>query len=350
MRVNKKVIFSIALSLIALLGSGCSGDKNSNPEKNIDEFLNGKSDLYVKKEEIVSVFESAGTLEIEEKESDQGTIESEEGLNELLKELKALLTEREYERLIANRYLIDADLLGGKYDSSEIKDIEYEKLSENEEEIVYKVKYTENLYFENELKEEKSRTNEFTLEKTDNKWLISHIDEIDKIRLYEMEIQQLKEKNNEYEIRNKSLEEEASYYNEFIEEAIKNLEDNEVSKLAEKQWTYKIEIAGKTIVDDKDIEIDKRDFEIVFSEEQSLISSTINELFEKGIIDGEYQDHLKIIGIEPMNIESTDGTLVTGFIYEFTDVPKNTNFKLELSKELRERLALSNSIINIHVK
>ena len=51
-----------------------------------------------------------------------------------------------------------------------------------------------------------------------------------------------------------------------------------------------------------------------------------------------------------MNIESTDGTLVTGFIYEFTDVPKNTNFKLELSKELRERLALSNSIINIHVK
>lgn len=175
-------------------------------------------------------------------------------------------------------------------------------------------------------------------------------DEIDKIRLYEKEIQQLKEKNNEYEIRNKSLEEEASYYNEFIEEVIKNLDDNEVSKLAEKQWTYKIELAGKTIVDDKDIEINKKDFEIVFSEEQSLISSTINELFEKGIMDGEYQDHLKIIGIEPTNIERTDGTLVTGFIYEFTDTPKNTNFKLELSKELRERLALSNSIINIHVK
>lgn len=350
MRVNKKVILSIALSLIALLGSGCSGDKNSNPEKNIDEFLNGKSDLYAKKEEIISVFENADTLEVEEKENDKVAIESEKGINELLKEVKALLTEREYERLIANRYLIDADLLGGKYDRSEIKDVKYEILSESEDEVIYKVKYSENLYFENELKEEKNQTNEFALEKIDNEWLISHIDEIDKITLYEKEIQQLKEKNNEYEIRNKSLEEEASYYKEFIEEAIKDLDEDEVSKLAEKQWTYRIELAGKTIVDHKEIEIDKRDFEIVFSEEQSLISSIINELFEKGIIEGEYQDHLKIIGIEPMNIERTDGTLVTGFIYKFKDVPKNTNFKLELSKELRERLGLNNSIINIHVK
>lgn len=348
MKGNKKFIFSIVLSLIVLLGFGCRGDENLIPEKNIDDFLNEKSDLYIKKEEIVSVFENADTLEIEE--SDKGAIESEEGLNKLLKEVKALLTEKEYERLIANRYLVDADLLGEKYDRSEIKDVKYEKLSESEEKIVYKVKYTENLYFENELKEEKNRTNEFTLEKIDNKWFISHIDEIDKITIYEREIQQLKEKNNECEIRNKSLEEEASYYKEFIEEAIKNLDDDEVSKLAEKQWTYKIELAGKTIVDDKEIEIDKRDFEIVFSEEQSLISSTINELFEKGVIDGEYQDHLKIIGIEPMDIGSTDGTLVTGFIYKFKDVPKNTNFKLELSKELRERLGLSNSIININVK
>lgn len=81
-----------------------------------------------------------------------------------------------------------------------------------------------------------------------------------------------------------------------------------------------------------------------------MLSTIISELSEKGSINGNYEDHLKIVGIEPTDIGGTDGTVVTAFIYEFKDVAENTDFKLELSNELKERLDLSINVINIHVK
>ena len=128
-----------------------------SPEKTIDEFLHKKAELYDKKDEIL------GENYFNE-------------VDEILKEVKVLLTEKEYERLLANRYIVDHDLVNEVYDRSEIKNIEYEKISEDKTSAKYVVRYNENLYFENELKQEKENTEKFYLEKIDDRWAITFID------------------------------------------------------------------------------------------------------------------------------------------------------------------------------
>ena len=129
-------------------------------------------------------------------------------------------------------------------------------------------------------------------------------------------------------------------------------EFDQVKDIAEEtnEWSYRLEIDEIPIADKKDIEINKKDFIITLAEEQSNTSSDIKEENQEGKHSGEYQNHFKIIGIEPSNAVRTDGTIVTGFRYEFEEVPENTNFKIELSNELKEKLNLNNSVINIKVR
>ena len=157
MKRKNKVLFAMVLVLIVALSFGCSSKNSFGPEKTIEEFLNNEAKLYDKKDEILS----------------------ENYLNEvdeILNEVKVLLTEKEYERLLANRYLVDHDIVNESYDKAEVKKIEYEMVSSDTTEAIYKVKYTKNLYFEDKLKEEENHIIQFYLEKTDDKWLISRID------------------------------------------------------------------------------------------------------------------------------------------------------------------------------
>ncbi len=157
MKRKNKVLFVIVLVLIISLSFGCNSNNNFGPEKTIEEFLNKEAELYDKKDEIL------GENYLNE-------------VDEILKEVKVLLTEKEYERLLANRFLVDHDLVNEIYDKAEVKKIEYEMVSEDMTEALYKVNYTKNLYFEDELKEEENHTKQFYLEKKDDKWLISRID------------------------------------------------------------------------------------------------------------------------------------------------------------------------------
>lgn len=123
------------------------------------------------------------------------------------------------------------------------------------------------------------------------------------------------------------------------------------SNKLEDEWSYKysIEIDGNLITD-KEVEVNKSDFQIIFAENLNEEFANTNSLDEKESLSGDRQDHLEIKGIEPTNITWTDGTIVTALIYEFENVPNNTNFKLEITEELKEKLGLKDSIINIHVK
>lgn len=63
----------------------------------------------------------------------------------------------------------------GNYDESKIKNLEFYKTAEKDNKITFNVKYTEELYIDKTLKEEKKLENEITLEKAENEWLISNI-------------------------------------------------------------------------------------------------------------------------------------------------------------------------------
>ena len=157
MRINNKVIFFTILVLTVALLISCNNEKSLSPKETIDEFLIKKAELYDYKEAIL------GENYLNE-------------VDEILKEVKVFLTEKEYERLVANRYLVDQDLTSEDYDKAEIKNVEYQKISEDKTEAIYTVRYSESLYFDNELKQEKENANKFYLEKIDDKWYIKFID------------------------------------------------------------------------------------------------------------------------------------------------------------------------------
>lgn len=168
MKFNKKIILILASILILGIGAIYINFNSSSSEKIIEQFLKEKSNLYKEKQEIIHVFDAA---------IDSRDIESvEESLDPILKDIRSLLTEKEFERLIANSYLIDDNLLKENYTGAKIENIKYEKISENEERTIYQVKYTEKLYYKDELKLEQDHKDEFTLQDDKGKWIISHIE------------------------------------------------------------------------------------------------------------------------------------------------------------------------------
>ena len=172
MKTNTTIVFSMILVLFVTLTIGCSNHSNSVSKKNIEKFLNNKSKLYEEQEAIVN---NPYSLEIIENEDMTNLQTENSALHEILNDIKDVLTEKEYNRLVANRYLIDEDLIHKNYDKSEIKAISYKPISKDEKKIIYSVEYTERLYSAGQLKLEKEIHSEFTLKKTNNDWLISYI-------------------------------------------------------------------------------------------------------------------------------------------------------------------------------
>ena len=172
MKRNTTILFSMILVFLVTLTMGCSNDSDSVSKKNIEKFLNNKSKLYEEQEAIVNNPYSLDTIENE----DMTNLQTENSvLHEILNDIKDLLTEKEYSRIVANRYLIDEDLMHKNYDKSEIKAIKYKPISKDEEKIIYSVEYTERLYSTGQLKLEKESHSEFTLKKINNDWLIAYI-------------------------------------------------------------------------------------------------------------------------------------------------------------------------------
>ncbi len=177
MKKSKLFLFLLVIVLITSIVFGCSKDSESLGKDNIEAFLNEKVKLYEKRDKIINIINSErdNTLPLGE----EAAIKSDEDiLNKELSHIRKLLTKREYERLIANRKLIELDILSGKYDKIEIKDIDYKKISEDKEKLVYQLEYKEKLYLEGELREERSNKGEFTIDKGKDKYLISYIKEI----------------------------------------------------------------------------------------------------------------------------------------------------------------------------
>ncbi len=189
-------------------------------------------------------------------------------------------------------------------------------------------------------------TNQSTVDKKD-----LELEELqNKIERYEQKIKELEENNSSYEIRIRNFEEERDTYKSFIDKATKYLDEDEIVELARGEWVYNIEVDGQSVPPDGEVEVYNNNFEIIYSERQSIISMLNHEILEHGIISEDYIDHLEIIDAKPKEINRTDGTVVTGFIYEFENIPSNTSFNIEISDELKDRLNLNTNTISIYIK
>lgn len=164
------------------------------------------------------------------------------------------------------------------------------------------------------------------------------------------EIQELQGQIQDYELEIKNLMEQRDSYKKFIDSSIQYLSKEGLLELAKNEWIYSIEVNGKSIQPNGIVEIDAGDLKIILVEQTTVLSSVTREIFNAGKISGSYYDQLTIIGRQPSNTYMTDGTVVTGMVYEFHDMQKGTIVKLKLTEELKGRLELETDTIIIKVK
>jgi PBP1b-binding outer membrane lipoprotein LpoB len=149
----------------------------------------------------------------------------------------------------------------------------------------------------------------------------------------------------------KQLEEERDYYKAAISKLTSKLSEAEMLSLAKEQWKYKLKIDGQLIENQTEIIINKNSFMVSLSQEQAPYEIVPAEIFNKGKISGEtYREHIKFINVQPNLISGTDGTVITSQTFSFENIPKDTNIKLEITQELKNRLGLNTNIINIRIR
>lgn len=166
----------------------------------------------------------------------------------------------------------------------------------------------------------------------------------EQVKSLEEQIKYLEEENDSLETRYWNLYRDQDLLIEFSKEAVNQLNSDKRDKLAKEQFTYEIKINGVHVAE-KETQISEQEFNIILSEEQTVSSTLIHGL--NGDISGNYRDHMKIVGIEPQNITFPDGTVVTAVVYEFKDIPDGTEFQIELTDDLRDRIGLSSNTIRV---
>ncbi len=133
-------------------------------EQIISEFINYRADLYTCHNELENLLKAK-----------LNETENSKDLEDILKNVKANVDDEAFERLIKDRFIINTEMLSGKYDEAKIYNIEYNLVSKDENKIVYNVKYKEDLF----LNEKQEKSIEYDLrvrlEKKDGKWKIFNI-------------------------------------------------------------------------------------------------------------------------------------------------------------------------------
>ncbi|MDO5712786.1 MAG: hypothetical protein Q4Q07_00005 [Tissierellia bacterium] len=167
----KKRALKILLLFLLLFLVGCKEPQTE--EEIISDFLDKRAKLQNYQEEFIQAGDRIlidGSLEKNDaKEKDIKELE------EILKDLKALMVEREFERYMEKRSFFNEDFIRGVYDYCDIKDISCEEVSAEDNNKVYDVKYQEVLSLEGKIKEERTHNIMITLEKKGRSWKIAYI-------------------------------------------------------------------------------------------------------------------------------------------------------------------------------
>jgi uncharacterized coiled-coil protein SlyX len=146
--------------------------------------------------------------------------------------------------------------------------------------------------------------------------------------------------------------EEKDNYKRFVDSVLKYLNKSQLPGLAEGEWGYTIKVDEKPVSADGVVNLDKSSFNVSFSERQISYPPILPvEIHNSGMISGSrFTDHLKVLDYKPSNISEPAGTSVEAIVYEFKNVPSATTIKLQVSKELQDRIGLKTDVISISVR
>lgn len=187
----------------------------------------------------------------------------------------------------------------------------------------------------------------------------------EEIKQLENEILRLKEDISLKELDISRLKQERNYYREFIDNVLERLDENELKEILQKEWWYTLSIRYReenkeNAVDfhfpqNGKVTLDKSDFDIILSEHTvpfSIIEDSMKykNIFEQVLLKRPLSEHIKIKNYDNYEIEGATGTVVDSVLYKFSNVPKGTEIKVEISDELRQRLGINSKILLITIK
>lgn len=143
--------------------------------------------------------------------------------------------------------------------------------------------------------------------------------------------------------------EEAEYYQQLIDDLIKDYSDAELKELATKLWDYELEINGVPVPLNGLVDSQEQTIEISLIERQADYPVLPAEIYMQGQLSGDYVEHLKV-NSNPSETNVTDGTVVTAVHHKFENVEKGSTISLTLTEELKNRLGLETAEITINKK
>ncbi|KGP73388.1 hypothetical protein [Pontibacillus yanchengensis] len=146
------------------------------------------------------------------------------------------------------------------------------------------------------------------------------------------------------------LEEKQEHTEELLHKSLSYLNENQQQKLANSQYKYTLEVNDNPVPKDGSLEIKKEQIKV------SLIQRTPNhhvlptEISRKGRISEDYYTHIKEIAPAPEKTFFTDGTIVTGIHHQFNKSNLQSNITFSITRELKKRLGLHTTSIQVKVK
>lgn len=147
------------------------------------------------------------------------------------------------------------------------------------------------------------------------------------------------------------FEEEREYYHSVIGRMMSKLNNEEMLELAKSHFSYDIKVNQQQLPNNGRIEVDPGEVDVLLTFSMSPHYNVLSEeWYEKGMISGDYFSH--ITHVTPNNWEEiyADGSNVTARGYKFKNLKSGSIISMSISEELKERLSLDTTNIEIVVK
>ncbi|TYP50347.1 hypothetical protein [Thermosediminibacter litoriperuensis] len=144
---------------------------------------------------------------------------------------------------------------------------------------------------------------------------------------------------------------------------MEKLSEDELKEIVQKEWWYTLSIeysekdkndVSITFPKNGRIMLDKSDFTLVLCEHTVSFPIVDNAKKYKKICDQvqlpNLTDQIKIKNYDNYEIAAGSGTVVDSIAYEFSNVPKGTEIKVEISDKLRQKLGMESKVLVILIK
>lgn len=154
----------------------------------------------------------------------------------------------------------------------------------------------------------------------------------------------------ELNMQSKTDADETQYYLGLANGLIEEMGEDEKEAFAKDLWEYELKVGDQSIGADGKVETGAGGVEIALVQRQPPYVVIPYEEFEAAKISENYVDHIVSLTPEPTERSGLDGTIVTATLYIYDNLKSGESISIEITEELKERLGLETTLIEVTAK